>query len=157
MAEAFIATHGTEVADIIMEHLPPSGWGELATRRDLSETSLVLRSDLASDMGALRDDVTSKMIELRDELKSDMGALRDDMTSKMTALRNEVKSDMGVLRDEVKDLRRDVMTEMSKLRSELTTGMAKSTERLLKWSVGTVISMSLVMVGGMTLVATIIK
>ena len=30
MAQAFATTHGVEVADIIMEHLPPEGWSELA-------------------------------------------------------------------------------------------------------------------------------
>lgn len=113
MAEAFIATHGTEVADIIMEHLPPEGWRELATKTDVSTQGLLLR--------------------------------------------NEFDVKISELRREVSDLRSEVTTGMSKLRSELMTGIAESTARLLKWSVGTVISMSLVMVGGMTLVATIIK
>lgn len=28
-------THGERVADIIMEHLPPAGWGDVARTRDL--------------------------------------------------------------------------------------------------------------------------
>ena len=51
MAEAFVDTYGGEVADIIMEHLPPSGWSDLATRRDIAEASMVLRADM-SDLRA---------------------------------------------------------------------------------------------------------
>jgi hypothetical protein len=52
------------VADIIMEHLPPSGWSDLATRRDIAEASMVLRGD---------------MTDLRAELRGEMAELRIDM------------------------------------------------------------------------------
>ena len=64
MAEAFVDTYGGEVADIIMEHLPPSGWSDLATRRDIAEASMVLRADMS---------------DLRAELRGEMAQLRIDM------------------------------------------------------------------------------
>ena len=79
MTEAFIAAHGTEVANIIMNHLPPTGWSDLATRRDLSETALVLRSELKSEIADLRDELKSEISGLRDELKSEISGLRNEM------------------------------------------------------------------------------
>ena len=90
MTEAFIAAHGTEVANIIMDHLPPTGWSDLATRRDLSETALVLRSELKSEIADLRDELKSEISGLRDELKSEVSGLRDELKSEISGLRNEM-------------------------------------------------------------------
>ena len=56
------------MADIIMEHLPPSGWSDLATRRDIAEASMVLRADMSD----LRTELRGEMAELRAELKIEM-------------------------------------------------------------------------------------
>ncbi len=63
MAQAFAATHGVEVADIIMEHLPPDGWSELATKTDVASQGLLLRYEFDLKMSELRrelGDVISK-------------------------------------------------------------------------------------------------
>lgn len=83
MAEAFAAAHGVEVADIIMEHLPPEGWSELATKKDLSEQALVFRHDLL----VVRDELRSEITALRDELRSEMTGLRDELKSEITGIR----------------------------------------------------------------------
>ena len=57
MHEALIHTHGKEVAAIIMEHLPPTGWGDVARRSDVSD----LRSRFAKDMEILRLEMRSEM------------------------------------------------------------------------------------------------
>ncbi|MBJ7460993.1 MAG: hypothetical protein JHC90_05330 [Ilumatobacteraceae bacterium] len=57
MHEALIHTHGKEVADIIMEHLPPTGWGDVARRSDVSD----LRSSFAKDMEILRMEMRAEM------------------------------------------------------------------------------------------------
>ena len=75
MAEAFVDSYGGEVADIIMEHLPPSGWSDLATRRDIAEASMVLRGDFERQFHELR----SEMAELRAEVRGEMAQLRIDM------------------------------------------------------------------------------
>ena len=146
MTEAFIAAHGTEVANIIMNHLPPTGWSDRATRRDLSETALVLRSELKSEIADLRDELKSEISGLRDELKSEISGLRDELKSEVSGLRSELKSEISGLRDELK-------SEISGLRNEMHRGFAS----MFKWVVGTMIGMSAVMVAGMSLVATIIK
>ena len=57
MHESLIHTHGKEVADIIMEHLPPTGWGDVARRSDVAD----LRSSFAKDMEILRMEMRSEM------------------------------------------------------------------------------------------------
>jgi hypothetical protein len=57
MHESLIHTHGKEVADIIMEHLPPTGWGDVARRSDVAD----LRSSFAKDMEILRMEMRADM------------------------------------------------------------------------------------------------
>lgn len=37
---------GSEAATTLMEHLPPVGWADVATKRDLDHLETVLRSDI---------------------------------------------------------------------------------------------------------------
>lgn len=68
MAQAFAATHGVEVADIIMEHLPPEGWSELATKTDVATQGQLLRSEFDLKMSDLKGELTQKMSDLREEI-----------------------------------------------------------------------------------------
>ena len=84
MSEAFAAAHGSEVADIIMEHLPPEGWGDLATKTDVASQGLLLRSDFETQ-GLL----------LRRDLETQMSALRSDLESQISTLRTELRADLA--------------------------------------------------------------
>ena len=79
MAEAFVDSYGGEVADIIMEHLPPEGWSDLATRRDIAEAWMVLRGDFERQFHELR----SEMADLRAELRGEMQSLRAELKIEM--------------------------------------------------------------------------
>lgn len=46
-----------EVAATLMELLPPVGWADVATKRDLDHLRSELRSELRADMSELRADV----------------------------------------------------------------------------------------------------
>ena len=72
MHEALSTAHGKEVAAIIMEHLPPTGWGDVARRSDVAD----LRVLTTKDLEMVRIALTSDMQALRAELTSDMQALR---------------------------------------------------------------------------------
>ena len=54
---------GDEVADILMEHLPPTGWGDVARKQDVVA--------LKQDVVALKQDIVAIRQEIRD-VKSDL-------------------------------------------------------------------------------------
>ena len=75
MHEALSTAHGKEVAAIIMEHLPPTGWGDVARRSDVADLRVLTTKDLemvrialTSDMQALRGDMHMLGVELRGEM-----------------------------------------------------------------------------------------
>lgn len=93
MHEALSTAHGKEVAAIIMEHLPPTGWGDVARRSDVADLRVLTTKDLemvrvalTSDMQALRAELRGEMQELRAELRGEMSVLRADMRSEMHML-----------------------------------------------------------------------
>ena len=93
MHEALIDAHGKEVAAIIMEHLPPTGWGDVARRSDVAGLQVLTKKDI--DM--LRISMSGDMEALRLELRGEMEALRLEMRGEMQALRLEMRSEMHVL------------------------------------------------------------
>ena len=73
MYETLEANMGRRMAELVMGHLPPAGWADLATR---------------TDVGALGAEVRGEMAQLRGELKGEMAELRGEMAE----LRGEMRS-----------------------------------------------------------------
>ena len=48
---------GVSVADTLMEHLPPSGWGDVARQSDID----VLRADMSRGFAEARAEIVGKM------------------------------------------------------------------------------------------------
>jgi hypothetical protein len=76
---------GVDQADVLMEHLPPSGWGDVARRSDLDHLERILRGEMS---------------QLRSELRGEMGELRGEMGE----LRGEVRGEIGRLRADMGEL-----------------------------------------------------
>jgi hypothetical protein len=129
MHEALSTAHGKEVAAIIMEHLPPTGWGDVARRSDVAD----LRVLTTKDMEIVRIALTSDMQMLGAELRGEMQELRTELRGEMQALGAE-------LRGEMQELRTELRGEMQELRLELRTEMHMLFNKQLKWLVGVVIS-----------------
>lgn len=74
---------GTDVASILVRHLPPGGWADVAMKDDLVqlEERLTHRFDalLTREIGALRSDVHSEIGTLRSDLHGEIGNVRSDM------------------------------------------------------------------------------
>lgn len=68
---------GSERAAIMMNLVPPVGWGEVATRTDLA---------------ALGNGLRGEMAVLRSELRGEMAALSSELRGEMTGLRGEMKA-----------------------------------------------------------------
>jgi hypothetical protein len=129
MHEALSTAHGKEVAAIIMEHLPPTGWGDVARRSDVAD----LRVLTTKDMEIVRIALTSDMQMLGAELRGEMQELRTELRGEMQELRTE-------LRGEMQELRTELRGDMQALRLELRTEMHMLFNKQLKWLVGVVIS-----------------
>jgi hypothetical protein len=129
MHEALSTAHGKEVAAIIMEHLPPTGWGDVARRSDVAD----LRVLTTKDMEIVRIALTSDMQMLGAELRGEMQELRTELRGEMQELRTE-------LRGEMQELRTELRGDMQALRLELRTEMQMLFNKQLKWLVGVVIS-----------------
>jgi hypothetical protein len=125
MHEALSTAHGKEVAAIIMEHLPPTGWGDVARRSDVADLRVLTTKDL-------------EMVRIA--LTSDMQALRAELTSDMQALRGELTSDMQALRGDMYMLGVELRGEMIVLRADMRSEMHMLFNKQLKWIVGVVIS-----------------
>jgi len=107
-------TIGAEGADTLMSMLPPVGWADVATTRDLDSLRIAtthdidrLGAELRSEMALLGSGMRREMIELRDEMRGEMAALRDEVRTEVTAIRDEVRTEVTAIRIELHDGLRD--------------------------------------------------
>lgn len=89
---------GNEMADIMMELLPPVGWGEVVRRQDVAQ----MRSDLHSEIVGLRVELKIEIAEVRAELKAEIA----DVRAEVSDLRTEVRLLAGQVQSLANDIKR---------------------------------------------------
>lgn len=110
---------GSRTAALLMAHLPPADWAELATK---------------SDLAGLRSELKGEMAEMRGEMRGEMAEVR----GAMTALRSEFKGEMAEMRGDTRYLR----GEMVNMRAEMIERIAHSQLTVQATTIGTMIGLS---------------
>lgn len=102
---------GEENAAVLMGHLPPVGWADVATRRDLDHLQIMIKKDLElvryelrTEMSELRTDMRTEMSELRAELQTQMSELRADLGTEIVAVRTDLGTEIVGVRTEISRL-----------------------------------------------------
>lgn len=68
---------GTRAAALLMAELPPAGWRDFATKRDID----ALRIATTRDMDVLRSELRGEMAELRGDMKGLRGEVKQELAS----------------------------------------------------------------------------
>ena len=95
---------GEEPANTMMEHLPPVGWADVATKRDLDGSVGLLRHDMTAEFEAAHQEMASEFKSVRQE----MGALRQEMAAEFNSVRQETQT---MRHDIVGTLRAEFMSQ----------------------------------------------
>ncbi|MEI2638755.1 MAG: hypothetical protein V9F03_07135 [Microthrixaceae bacterium] len=84
------STIGPDHAAVLMEHLPPVGWADVATKHDLQNTEVALRGDLELTETAIRGDMRAmEASESSGDMKTMETSIRGDMKTMEATLRAE--------------------------------------------------------------------
>ncbi len=92
---------GREKATTLMEHLPPLGWADVATKRDLDHQSLVTRRDLEVETGKLRTEMQAGFAAVRGEMRDEFAAVRGEIRDEFAAVRGEMQAGLAEVRGEI--------------------------------------------------------
>jgi hypothetical protein len=120
LREQAMRAMGAEAADVLMEHLPPAGWGDLARRSDVEHETALLRLEI----GTLRAEMSGEFTALRGEMSGEFTALRAEMSGEFTAVRGEMSGEFTSLRSEMTG---GMSTLAEQLRTEIQTAIAAQT------------------------------
>ena len=84
---------GAEGASTLMEHLPPVGWADVATKRDLDHSNVLVRRDL----DALGSGLRSEMATLGADLRSEMTTLGADLRVEIARASADTRASLRTL------------------------------------------------------------
>ena len=103
---------GPAPAGTLMEHLPPVGWADVATKADVEHETALLRQELATMGAELRQEMATMGAELRQEMATMGAELRQEMATMGTELRQEMAELGTSLRQEMADQATDLRMEL---------------------------------------------
>jgi hypothetical protein len=86
--EGLIDLLGRERTSTLMELLPPVGWADVATKRDLDQQTSLLRHELDQRTALLRQEIHDVVGELREETRYGLAAHVREFASLRTEMRD---------------------------------------------------------------------
>jgi hypothetical protein len=122
---AFEEACGPRPAEILMEHLPPAGWRDLATRRDVESASLLLRADMNTEFANVRAEMNTEFANVRADMNTEFANVRAEMATEFGKVRAEMATEFANVRAEMATEFGKVRAEMADLRTELVAGMER--------------------------------
>ena len=94
LREQAMRAMGAEAADVLMEHLPPAGWADLARRSDVEHETALLRLEI----GTLRAEMAGEFAVVRAEMSGGMSTLAEQLrTAIQTAIATQTRWMVSVL------------------------------------------------------------
>ncbi len=96
--QLFESIHGREGALLIMEFLPPVGWGDVATKQDLDTQTELLSRDIAA--------VRQESVAMGERLSRDIEGAKHELRAEIAGLEVRMLTAFGAFRDEVHAERR---------------------------------------------------
>lgn len=117
---------GEREAGILMEHLPPAGWGDVATRRDVDQLGATLRNEFRAGFAEARGETAEHRSETRTEfanVRSEIAELRSETRTEFAELRGEMQITLADHRAETKADLMAVYKAMSRMTWTMTVSM----------------------------------
>jgi hypothetical protein len=91
---------GAQVANTVMEYLPPVGWADVVTKRDLDAVQVLMKRDLDVVQVLMKQDLAAVQVVMKQDLDAvrvDLDVLHLSIDGKLDGLRVEMHREINRL------------------------------------------------------------